>query len=398
MNAPASHSETLLTGTRPLVGGIVLRVHNSLEDVEAAWRVLEDEGIATLYQSFDWCNVWCKRVGAARGTTALVVVGENAFGQLQFIIPLQLRLSRGFKIIEALTAPQGAYAGCLLSKNFSDSQAQSWMNEYLDHVLAALPRHDVFQLADIPARLFGKSNPLLACRHFLSANQSHFMALQTDYRALHERKRSGRSRRSIRQRDQALVESGVVQFDLPVDAATRTKTLQCMFEQQKKRLSEFGVYNVFDALEEQFMLDLANVDTPDGPLLRPYRLMLNGKILAVMLGGYRHKTYWALISSLGDGAIRKLSPGDYALRQTISALCADGTQQFDFSAGDTAYKYNWSDEQIDLNLIIRASSLKGLPLALAMLVREKLKRLAKRSPLLNALLFSLRRKIWGRVS
>jgi CelD/BcsL family acetyltransferase involved in cellulose biosynthesis len=394
MNAPTSHSETLLPDTRAMVGGLVLRVHDNLDDVEAAWRALEDEGIATFYQSFDWCNVWCKRVGVARGIKALVVVGENAFGQPQFIMPLQLRLSRGFKIIEALTAPQGAYAGWLLTKAI-DAYAQSWMNEYFDHVLAALPPHDVFQLADIPARLFGKANPLLAARHFSSANQSHFMALQPDYRALYERKRSGRTRSSMRQRDQLLEASGELIFDLPIDMASRVETLRRMFAQQKQRLSEFGVHDVFDAVEEQFIVDLASVETPEGPLLRPYRLLLNGEILAVMLGGYRHQTYWALISSLGHGAVRKQSPGDYALRHTIAALCADGTQKLDFSAGDTAYKYRWSDEQFALNLIIRASSFKGMPLALAMLVREKLKRFAKRTPVLNDLLFKLRRKIRG---
>jgi hypothetical protein len=51
---------------------------------------------------------------------------------------------------------------------------------------------------------------------------------------------------------------------------------------------------------------------------------------------------------------------------------------------------------VPLHLIIRCNSIKGLPLALLLLVREKLKRFAKSTPVLNSALFSLRRRLKGR--
>jgi CelD/BcsL family acetyltransferase involved in cellulose biosynthesis len=396
MNAPTAKSVTLLPSARTMVGGVVVRVHDHLESVEGAWRHLEENGLSTVYQSFDWCAAWVLRVGAVRGASVCIVTGESALGHTLFILPLQVRSHFGLTMIEALTAPQGAYAGILVSREFARSIAASWFDAHFAHVLACLPRHDVFRLADVPSTVMDVPNPLLSLRHFCSANQSHIMVLQPDFDALLQAKRSPKTRRAMRHRDNLLQSAGHLEFDLPDEACEREHTLLTMFAHQQRRLGEFGVHDVYDDLEMQFVIDLAHVKTSEGFLLRPYRLRLDGKTLAVMLGAYRHNTFWALISSLAPGEHRKLSPGDYALRRKLAALCEDGTVRLDFSAGDTAYKFHWSDAQVPLNLIIRASTFTGLLGALFMLSREKLKRFAKRTPLLNDVLFMLRRKLRGR--
>jgi CelD/BcsL family acetyltransferase involved in cellulose biosynthesis len=105
-----------------------------------------------------------------------------------------------------------------------------------------------------------------------------------------------------------------------------------------------------------------------------------------------------MISSLAAGEIRKYSPGDYALRAMIKSLCEDGTAVLDFSAGDSAYKTHWADSCIPLYFIVRASTFAGLPGAVYILMREKVKRIAKRTPVLSATLFKLRRIVCSRTS
>jgi CelD/BcsL family acetyltransferase involved in cellulose biosynthesis len=398
MNAPLATSETFEPSAHALAGGMLIRVYDSLSMVETRWRVLQQHGFASIYQNFDWCAAWLSRVGTAHGVTPCIVTGENALGQMHFILPLQVRKRRGFVIVEALTAPQGAYAGLVLNRDFAPKNAGLWFGQYFEHVIGALPRHDVFQLENVTKLVHNIENPLLQARSFRAANQSHIMGLQLDYNALLQAKRSSETRRTLRKRDQKLEASGKLEFGLPVSQTDRDTTLQIMFEHQQQRLQEFGVFDVYDDLEQQFIRDLAKIHTSEGPLLRPYRLNLDGKILAVMLGAYYNNTYWALVSSLAPGDLRKLSPGDYALRAMIADLCQDGTSRIDFSAGDTAYKFHWSDAQVPLCLIIRSNSFKGLPLALVLLTREKLKRFAKNTPVLNSALFSLRRRLKGRCS
>jgi CelD/BcsL family acetyltransferase involved in cellulose biosynthesis len=396
MNAPLAMNETLQLSAHGLAGGMLIHVHDDVNLVETKWRALQQHGFASVYQSFDWCAAWLSRVGTKRGISPCIVTGENALGQVLFILPLQVRTRRGFTIIEALSSPQCAYAGLVLNRDFARKNAVHWFGQFFEHVIDALPRHDVFQLENVAELIHGLANPLLQCRSFKAANQSHIMALQPDYKALLHAKRSAESRRTLRKRDQKLEAVGNLEFGLPTEQSARETTLAVMFEHQQQRLQEFGVFNVYDHMEQTFIRDMASINTPEGPLLRPYCLRLDGEILAVMLGAYFNNTYWALVSSLAPGDMRKLSPGDFALRAMIADLCRDGTSHLDFSAGDTAYKFHWSDSQVQLNLIIRCNSLKGLPLALVLLAREKLKRFAKRTPFLNAVLFSLRRHLKGR--
>ncbi len=395
MNAPLVNSDSLHSAATLAVGGLRLRLFTDMEAVKSIWVGIEGTGVSTVYQSFVWCGVWLQRVGKARNIAPLVVVAENAFGQTMFVIPLQSRRTFGVQIVEVMTAPQSAYAFGLFDKSFLGDVAVDWFENHFSDVVGLLPPHDVLKLHDLPETIGGFRNPLLAVRHFRAANQSHIMALQTNYQALLEQKRSTESRRSIRKRDAKLLAAGRLVFDLPVSLEERKATVETMLAHQKMRLAEAGVHNVFNEAEQKFIIDLTHSQTVEGPFLRPYRLMLEGNIVAVMLGAYWHGTYWALISSLAPGDIRKHSPGDYALRSMIKHLCEDDTRVLDFSAGDTAYKGHWSDQQIPLYFIVRASSLVGLVAAAIMVVREKCKRVAKQTPLLNTLLFSLRRFVSG---
>jgi CelD/BcsL family acetyltransferase involved in cellulose biosynthesis len=396
MNAPMANSETHFADNAESVGGLRLRLFTDMEAVKPVWLALEATGISTVYQTFVWCRTWLSRVGKARNITPCIVVGENMFGETMFVLPLQLRRKYKMRIVESLTAPQGAYGFGLFNTGFISEKADAWFAAHFSEIAATLPRHDVLHIADIPGSIKSYPSPFLSVQHFLAANQSHIMDLRPDYLALLEQKRSAESRRSMRKRDAKLQTSGLLSFELPAKLEDRKATIETMLAQQKVRLAEVGVHGVFDGLEQAFITDLIHGQTAEGPLLRPYRLVLDGKILAVMLGAYRHGTYWALISSLAEGDLRKHSPGEYALRAMIKSLCEDGTVQLDFSAGDTAYKSHWSDRRVPLYFIVRATTLRGLPVAVFLLAREKLKRVAKTTRLLNTLLFNLRRYAFGR--
>ena len=396
MNAAPAIPFTLEATALRLVGGLRLNVYHDITSLEGAWRQLQDRGIASVYQTFDWCQVWLRNVGTPRGIEPCVVVGETVFGEVKFILPLQLRRKFGLSIIEMLTAPQGAYAFGVFNRSFLAETANDWFSQHLPDIVAALPSHDVFRLADAPAQICGFANPLLACGSFLAANQSHIMELQPDFQALLEQKRTSETRRSLRKRDNKLEAAGRLEFGLPQSMSDTAHLLTTMFADQEQRLAESGIHNLFSAQERQFVCNLAHVTTPEGPLLRPYALRIQGEVQAVLLGAYYGNTYWALISSLADTNYRKLSPGDYALRAMFKSLCEDGTGTIDFAAGDSAYKLHWSDQMVPLHFVVRASSIQGLLPALLMMIREKCKRVVKQTPMLRQAAFALRKLFAGK--
>ncbi len=375
-------------------GGLHLRMFTDLPSVKHIWLSLEASGVGTLYQSFNWCHTWMEHFGHAKGITPCIVVAENQFGDIAFLLPLQLRRSKGISIIEVLSTPQAGYACGVFGRSFIGPSALLWFENYFDHIVDILPPHDVLRLCDAPETISGFENPLLKAGSFAAANQSHIMDLDHDYEFLLLKHRSKDSRRSMRKRDNKLEAEPDLCFDFPVQTDDITMTMNTLFSQQEARMAEFGVHDVFGLQERQFFKSMALPQ--QGEPLRAFRLRSQNNILAIILVGIRNGTGWALISSMTGGALRKYSPGDYALRQLIKTLCESGARTLDLSAGDTAYKYHWSDRQVPLRLIIRGNTLKGMPIALYFLLREKIKRVGKRTPLLNTLLFSFRKLVKGR--
>jgi CelD/BcsL family acetyltransferase involved in cellulose biosynthesis len=395
MNVQLSPTDTGLPIRKVRADDVHLRVFDNFHEVRQLWGTMEKTGISTVYQSLVWCETWMKRIGVARAVQPLIVIGENSHGHCCFILPLQLRRLHSCRVVEALAAPQTAYAFGLFSPSFLINQGATWFRDHMPDVLAILPAHDLFHLKDTPENVCGFANPIMGANCFSGANQSHVVRLEHSYEAFLAKKRSSDSLRSIRKRDAKLIEAGLVAFDLPLCQHEQRATLAVMFDQQAERLEEFGIHDAYAPIERDFIADLTSTVEGDEPFLRPYRLQLDGKILSVMLGAWYNQTYWALISSLVEGELRRYSPGDFALRSMLKALCEGGAQRLDFSTGDTAYKHHWSDDIIGLSFILRASTLKGLVLAILLLVREKTKRLAKQTPWLHKLLFGLRQKLMG---
>jgi CelD/BcsL family acetyltransferase involved in cellulose biosynthesis len=396
MNALMTVFDTTRQKSSTLTGGLHLRVFDNLDAVQDIWLALEQTAVGTCYQSFAWCNTWVENLAAIKNIKPYIVVAENEYGTVEFILPLQLRKKGGLKIIEILTAPQAGYAYALFKPDFLKTHAQHWFLEHFEFLIASLPEHDVFTLMDLPRVLFGQTNPMLQAQNFLAANLSHVLDLDSDYETLFKRRRSKASRRSIFKRDVKLEALTGLRFQVCVNDDDRIATLRTMFEQQEKRLAGFGIFNIFDANERAFFYNLASANAAEGPLLRLYKLSIEEDVLAVMVGGYQHGIFWALITSMDEDKFVKLSPGDYALRKVLDDLCQIDARVFDFSAGDTSYKHHWSDRRVPLHFIVRGNSFRGIIYAVVLLLKEKVKRLGKQTPFLNSLLFGIRRIVRGR--
>ncbi|MFN0194576.1 MAG: GNAT family N-acetyltransferase [Aestuariivirga sp.] len=367
------------------------RILDSIEAAAESWRALEREGASSLYQSYDWCTAWLATVGAAMGVAPRIVVIEAADGQPVAVLPFQTRRKFGTVILEWLGAPHAGYGYGLFAKDFL-ARSGAWFAQSFAAILDAVSEADLVLLQEMPEALHGACHPLVRLFNLRAANRSFAMALRENYDELYAAKRSGETRRSNRKRDHKLTELGTLEFGLPAGPEETADVLDHMFADQANRLAESGVYGVFGETERAFIRKLADVPG----LLAPYCLKLDGRILAVMLGGTHGGNYWALISSLADGPERRYSPGDAALRRTIEACCARGLTRFDFSAGDTSYKPQWADVEIPLHCIVSARRLRALPLAAAFAGAIALKGFVKRNATLRRAGINLRRLLRGR--
>jgi CelD/BcsL family acetyltransferase involved in cellulose biosynthesis len=395
MNAPLLHSDTHDATPLCIAGHLRISIYQDIEDIETLWRSMETRAITTAYQSYDWCRLWLEHVGNTLGITPVIVVGNNHFGEPLFILPLQLRKSVGLRVIEALTAPLGAYAFGVFENRFYGSTAHDWFAAHLATIISMLPKHDVFRLADIVETVAGHANPLLAAGFLKAANECHMIDLKTDFDLFYKDKRPGRRRRYLRNRDGKLESMGKLEFTLPTTTPDISKAMQTMFADQEQRLAEAGIRNVFTENEKSFFTELAQCSAQHGKLLQPFALKLDNITLATISGLHFNNTFWALISSLASHDARKHSPGDYALRQVFKVMCERGAQHYDFSVGHADYKEQWSDRRLQLFFILRANSPQGFAMALLMLAKEKTKRLIKTQSIAFTALSFIRRSLRG---
>lgn len=357
--------------------GVQVSVYHDLKSIEFIWREFQEKAAGTFYQTFDWCDAWFQTVGANEQAEPRIVVGRGKDQTLMFLLPLMVRRTRFVSVLEWIGSRQIAYGYGLYDRAFLP-RAKSWFGSIGWSILRQIEGADAVRLGELPVELHGAPHPLSGWFSTIAANRSYTMELQPEFEELHARKRSGDSRRGSRKRDLALSKLGKLEFLLPASIEDTLARLDQMFDHQQERLAERGIRGIFGSRERAFVKELAR--RPDA--LLPYHLTIDGNLVAMMLGGQYDNTYWALVSSLCPGSLRKYSPGDAALRRTIAACCANGMRRFDFSSGDSDYKTVWADTVIPLCECIRILRLRGAVWAAAALAFVRLKRHVKQSPIL----------------
>ena len=369
---------------------IRIAVHESIESLATSWTAFEATAAGTAYQTHLWCLAWQDTIGRAKRVRPRIVVGTHADGTTAFLLPLQISRQFGLRTLEWLAISQGGYGYGLFEPSFLKS-APDWFTLHWPAVVAACGPVDVIDLANMPLTQHGHAHPLSAWFNSRCPDDSFVLDLAADYDRLYTARRSGDTRRHNRKRDAALTKAGQVSFGLPKQVADKHRVLSTRFLHQESRLAESGVRGIFGAAERAFLHRIADLERVESPLLLPYCLEIDGNIQSVMLGAQFGGTYYALISSLADTALRKYSPGDFALRRTLEACCAAGLHQFDFSTGTSAYKLAWADGRIDLHCITMAVTVRGMMAAAGRYGYTRLKRWAKQSEPVRASFFSLRR-------
>jgi len=373
-------------------------LHRDMSELQADWLSLQEHGLCTFYQTYEWCAAWHETAGKARGIKPLIISGRlKDSGKLAFILPFSLESIFGVQTLRWFSSEEVTYGMGVFDRQIL-TQNPKLVEELWPQIIDKIPNLEAINLEKQPAEWDDIENPLRFLFTNQGASQSFLMALQPDFDALYGSKRSSSSRRSARKRDKKLHTAGRVQFGLPDMGPDTANVINAMFKQQKKRLGMRGIRVVFDDTRRVFMLKLSEATNKNGdPVLLPYNLSIDNEICSVMLGSSFQSTYWALSSSLtSDTSLYPLSPGDHTLRAMIKDVCQKNYRLFDFSAGAADYKSQWSEKTLHLLEANAGVTVKGKIGAFITRTGAKLKRTIKQSPALFSVAKSARKLLLGR--
>ncbi len=386
--------ENTVNGLAECAPTLSIHRYNDVAEILPRWQAFEQDAHGTLYQSALWCRAWMETAGKAQGAEPVILTFQRG-ESIRVLLPLQIRRRQGVRVLEWLTAPHHGYGAPMLAKDL-DEEERGWLMGDIARVLAEAGQFDAIALTETPERISTAINPMWDHCNIAGANASYAVKLTPDFEALNRARCGAERRRTARKHEAGLARAGTLRFGLTQSKEELHRLIDVMFDQQEKRLAELGVHKAFGPDEHRFIHRLADLQDERHPVLAPYHLAVGDAVQAVALGGIHGGRYWALISSLAAGPLRKHSPGDVTLRMALKACCERGLTSFDFSTGEAPYKALWADEVIRLGVVLRGRNWRGFLWAGAMAARLTLKRIVKQTPVLLAASKALRRVLFGR--
>lgn len=369
------------------IGGLDVFHYGDLNSIETDWRAFETAAHATIFQSFDWCQLWLQICAANSNLTPMIVIARNPGASIAFILPFQIRRIWGVSVLEWIGHGDFTYGGGLYSGAMMDG---AWLALHGAAVLATLEQVKVLNLRNMPQNIFDRPSPIEFLHTSLAANPSFQTTLKPDFKSLFHDMRSAKSINSIQRRDKRLEALGELHFEYVTELDEAQHAVEVGLKNKAEQLAEAGVGLVFNDNDVQFYKATLKAN------LQVFRLRLNGQTLSTILGALYKGRFTLLIPSLAASAVQVHSPGDYLLRKSIAFCCSNDTQVYDFGEGEQAYKLSWADRRIELYNNISTKGFIGLPLALLMRLQQSMKRRVKAAPFMRENLYRARRFLFGK--
>lgn len=318
---------------------------SALRDVEPYWRELEEKGIESPEQSFDFTRVWVETFGIPSSDQCFVVAEQGG----RPLVLLALKRQR-FLGINALVPFAGCHVGAhgplvdseALSKMTADERRELWRAVadsvdgadmiYLPHVPVAEENTD-----DVLGEL-GKAIP----------SDILYRTQFDSWEACDAGQRSRSRRKHDKQQGAKLAAMGEVTFEEIDTGPAASEALDILFRDRATRFAAQGIEDPFAAPKVRafYRSVLAASDVLKGKL---HVLRLDGEIVAVRYNLVWGERMFCLISAMSlRPELQPGSPGKQIMVHLMQRIFGQGIRMFDMGVGFSDEKRHWCNVQVPL--------------------------------------------------
>jgi len=379
--------ERSAAGLHVAADAIELSLYHDLAAAEPVWRSLQQDGLCTAFQTFEWLSAWQRHIGAWAGATPCVVVARGADGAPLFIVPLAICTSGFARELVWLGSELCDYNAPIFARDAFDRLHSADFAGVWKKIVRLLrnepcAHHDLVRLDKMPPSLGGHPNPMLALSTSLNPSGSYVTPLFGSWDEFYKAKRSSSTRRRDRSKRSHLMEAGEVKFVTADDAATALDTFAVLVEQKSKTFARHGIANLFARPGYlEFYRDIAG-----NPVTRDFVhlsvLKVGDQIAATNLGLMFDRRYYHVLASYTDGPLAHWGPGAAHLNDLLAYAIERKCEAFDFTIGDERYKRDWCDDVQPLYDHVAVASWRGALIAGPRLAKHRVKRTIKQTPAL----------------
>jgi CelD/BcsL family acetyltransferase involved in cellulose biosynthesis len=365
---------------------LTLTIHSDLAAAEAAWRCFEETADCTAFQTFDWLAAWQRHVGRCQGTKPVIAIGRYGDGDTAFILPLAIEARRLARRLCWLGQEQCDYNAPLIARDFAqrvkpDAFIATWRE--LQRRLPDDPslQYDWIELEKMPETIGGQTNPFIYLPVMPHSSGAYLTSLGDDWQTFYAAKRSSTTHRRDRAKRRHLSAFGDIRFVTSDDADDARRTLETLIAQKSHAFARKGIPDIFKrAGYRDFLLELAA-----NPRLQRFvhisRVEIGPTLAAANFGLVFGGCYYHVLASYVDAPLAQYGPGALHLRELLAYAIGRGLKHFDFTIGDEPYKREWSDINLKLFDYTATVTWRGFLARWPSLVRRRVKRFIKQTPL-----------------
>ncbi|WP_412064803.1 GNAT family N-acetyltransferase [Rhizobium sp. SYY.PMSO] len=336
-------------------------VFDSMAPLEAEWRALEQDDLASLHQSYDWCAAWVESF-----RYPLAILRGSIGGRVAFILPLEITRSHGIRRAEFIGARHSNINTGLFSAEFLAGGDLTPADAIA--VAAALRgKADLAILRNVPLEWRGRRNPLASLPAVENQNHAFQLPFLDSFEASLKQVNAKRRRKKYKHQSRLLDARGGYEYVI-AEPDQQGALLDLFFHQKAIRFKDAGLPDVFDDTATRAALHrLLRCRTGSGSdsMLQMHALRLRGEheghIPAVAALSRKGGHVICQFASIDEAFVAEASPGELLFWLTIERLHREGVAIFDFGIGDQIYKRSWCPmETVQHDLILPISGIGRL--------------------------------------
>lgn len=348
--------------------------------IEALWRDLQDNGLSSPYQRYDWVRAYVETCAHAEGFVPRILVLRDASGRAVLLLPLAVWRQRGLCVARLIGGKQANFGLAVWAADTAPSPFE--LKALLRDVGTRQLGLDAYVFANLPLSWRGVQNPL-AEGGWPSPSDGYRMALDPDAEATLKRAYGSETRKKLRNKERKLKELGEVRHLVAAAAEDVERILGVFFQQKRERFDHLGIANPFEDRAKRDFLKAACLAglARDAPAIELHALMAGERIVATFGGAADGTRFCGMFNSFDTSPeSSRSSPGELLLMRVIAEQCRKGRDTLDLGVGEAAYKDSVCDAVEPLVDVTLGVSARGRLYAVATDGVSQAKRFIKRTP------------------
>ncbi len=361
------------SGVGPLTefGSGQIRVFDSLEAAEPAWRQFEARAVMHAFQRFDWIRAWHDEIATHEGRIEPFVVALGASdAHPGALLPLAIVERGGARVLTWMGGSVSDYHAPLLDPGTArtatpgEGSAQLW-----SRLRRELPSFDAVHFEKQPDHVGPVPNPF-------RGGQPHMPSASVTVDPVRQQRLPARMSKNNRRLLRRLEDEGDVRFLVADQPDLAEDLTRVMMRQKSERYRSSGVWDMFaNEAYCNFYLRMAREGVVPG-LVHVSALICGEDVVATEWSLVGKDRCYGLLSGF-ENDFSRFSPGNLLMEHVLD-WCADrGLGTYDFTTGAEGYKQRWCDASMQTFEYLAGNTLRGhqytVPRALSRTVKNQVK-------------------------